>query len=87
MNLSDCRQEIEDIDLQILKLLNQRLSICSKIGEIKKINNTPILNIKREEELINKLKSYNLIEPTYIELIWNNIMLISRTVQNNIINK
>ena len=87
MNLSDHRQQIEAIDLEILKLLNKRLSICAEIGEIKKINNIPTYNKEREDDLVNKLKNYKLIEPSYVDLIWNNIMLISRTIQDNIIYK
>jgi chorismate mutase/prephenate dehydratase len=76
------REKIENIDLEILKLLKERLSIVSKIGEIKKTNNIPIYNKEREEEVITKLKSYNLINLDYIDLIWSNIMIVSRDVQD-----
>ena len=76
------REKIENIDLEILKLLKERLSIVSKIGEIKKTNKIPIYNKEREEEVITKLKSYNLIYPDYIDLIWSNIMIVSRDVQD-----
>ena len=54
------RKQVEDIDLQILKLLKERLFIVSKIGEIKKTNNIPIYNKEREDKVVTKLKSYNL---------------------------
>jgi len=76
------RNQIEDIDLEILKLLKERLFIVSKIGEIKKTNNIPIFNKEREDEVVTKLKSYNLINSDYIDLIWSNIMIVSRDVQN-----
>ena len=76
------REQIENIDLQILKLLEERLFIVSKIGEIKKTNNIPIYNKEREGEVITKLKSYNLINSDYIDLIWSNIMIVSKDVQN-----
>jgi chorismate mutase/prephenate dehydratase len=76
------RDQIEKIDLEILKLLEERLFIVSKIGEIKKTNNIPIYNKEREDEVVTKLKSYNLINSDYIDLIWSNIMIVSRDVQN-----
>lgn len=76
------RNQIENIDLEILKLLKERLFIVSKIGEIKKTNNIPIFNKEREDEVVTKLKSYNLINSDYIDLIWSNIMIVSRDVQN-----
>jgi chorismate mutase/prephenate dehydratase len=79
------RKQVENIDLQILKLLEERLSIVSKIGEIKKTNKIPIYNKEREEEVITKLKSYNLINSDYIDLIWAYIMIVSRDVQDLII--
>ena len=48
------RNEIDQIDDEIIKLLEKRFNISLKIGEIKKIYNLPIQDVNREKELITK---------------------------------
>lgn len=45
------REELEQIDRKILPLLEQRLDLGEKIGQLKKTENRTILDLKREEEL------------------------------------
>lgn len=46
------RKQITDIDTEIIKLLEQRFELCKKVGEIKRASNLPILDEKREQEVI-----------------------------------
>ena len=48
------RNEIDQSDDEIIKLLEKRFNISLKIGEIKKIYNLPIQDVNREKELITK---------------------------------
>ena len=56
--LEELRKEIDLIDQQIAELYNKRLSICENIGKVKKQYNLPILNIDREQEVIDKNLQY-----------------------------
>ena len=52
--LKKYRKEIADIDSQVLKLVNERLRIAEKIGEIKKQQNIAVTNLKVEADVIDR---------------------------------
>lgn len=62
--LEDYRDKIDKIDETLLKLLAKRLMLASKVGVYKKKNKLPLVDEKREKEIIEKLnqnaRSYNL---------------------------
>jgi chorismate mutase len=53
-SLEFMRQEINEIDDDLINLLGQRMGVARKIGEYKKKNNITILQPKRWEEILNK---------------------------------
>lgn len=76
------RKEIDIIDDNIIKLLNERVMISKNIGKIKKYNNINIICSNRENEIIDRLVSNSYILPKNdILLIYNNIFNISKTYQ------
>ena len=76
------RKEIDKIDNNIIKLLNERIMISKNIGKIKKYNNINIICSNRENEIINRLANNSYILPKNdILLIYNNIFNISKTYQ------
>ena len=81
-NINDYRNLITKIDTELLKLLSERFDISKKIGEYKKNNNIPIENKERESELLNFLKSKEILKNEYIDLIWKDILFISKNIQN-----
>lgn len=50
--LSLLREEIDQLDEEILLKLSARMKLCEKIGQYKKENNVTILQIRRWEEII-----------------------------------
>ena len=56
------RQEINNIDDQIIKLFDQRMNLCKKVGIFKKNNNVEITHSNREDEIINRLSNQVEIE-------------------------
>ena len=54
--LENLRNEINCVDDQLFDLLEQRFILSEDIGLYKKENNLPILDARREEEIINKIK-------------------------------
>lgn len=54
-NLDKLREEIDKIDEKILKLYEERMAVCEKIGEYKKANGIPAYDEDREAEKLDKV--------------------------------
>ncbi len=70
------RDQIEEIDIEILNLFAKRFEISLSIGNLKKENNLPILDIDRFNTLLEKLKQEgkrNNLDEDFVEDIWNRI--------------
>ena len=52
--LETVRKEIEEIDVEILSLINQRVNLTEKVLESKRINGTSINDHKQNEVVINR---------------------------------
>ncbi|MCU1327941.1 MAG: chorismate mutase [Bryobacterales bacterium] len=57
--LSRCRARIDDVDLQILELLNQRTLVVQEIGEIKQTASLPVYEPKREDLVYQNVTAHN----------------------------
>ena len=57
MNLDIIRQEIDQIDNQIVKLLEERMHLVEGVVAYKKASGKPILDSKREEVIFEKVKN------------------------------
>jgi len=57
--LEECRNEIDRIDGELVRLLNERARYAQKIGEIKKEANAPIYVPEREKAVMEKLAKLN----------------------------
>ena len=57
MNLDIIRQEIDQIDDQIVKLLEERMHLVEGVVAYKKASGKPILDTKREEIIFEKIKN------------------------------
>jgi chorismate mutase / prephenate dehydratase len=85
-NLEEYRKEIDLIDKEIIALFEKRMDIVIKVGEYKKENNLEILNVKREEEVIEKNIS-NLKNEKHKDAgrkLFEQIMELSRELQENL---
>ena len=86
--LEDYRNEIDNIDNELISLFERRMNVAKKVAEYKKQNNLPILNEKREEEVI--LKNVNLLKNKEYSKItkefFEKIMELSRELQSELIN-
>ena len=57
MDLKSIRQEIDQIDNQIVKLLEARMHLVEGVVAYKKASGKPILDTKREEIIFEKVKN------------------------------
>lgn len=52
--LMSLRTEIDALDEKILAALEARFNISDRIGKLKSDNNLPVVDKKREEEMLNR---------------------------------
>jgi chorismate mutase len=74
------RNEINRIDKAIVGYLNERAKIVLEIKRLKKKNNLPLYDAKREEELLDNIANYNK-GPLYNDNIIQIFESILRNVQ------
>ena len=84
--LNDCRVAIDKIDNEILELLNQRMQVVQRVGEIKHNDGGAIYRPEREKEIINRLtnlslKSDGLLNQNAIEAIFLEVFAVSRNLE------
>ena len=82
IELEKLRLEIDDVDSEILNLLSKRSNIVSEIGK-HKTKNTPVVDLNREEMILNRLLSKttgNYSKDTIIR-IWRELFEASSKLQ------
>jgi len=84
--LLELRKNIDAIDDEILSLLNKRMLIVKKVGELKDNTNSPVYRPEREKEIIKRLyenskKQGGLLGYDDIEAIFLEIFAVSRTLE------
>lgn len=57
MNLEELRKQIDEIDQKMMSLFKDRMLVSQKIGEFKKTNKLPILDMNREQDILNQRKA------------------------------
>jgi chorismate mutase len=58
-DMADWRKRIDEIDLQILRLLNERSQCAVEIGRYKKQHNLPVWAPQREAEILRHVVKAN----------------------------
>ena len=84
--LDDCRIAIDAIDNEMLKLLNKRMKVVERVGEIKKDSGGAIYRPEREKAIIERLTKLNeehngLLNKSAIEAIFLEIFAVARNLE------
>ena len=84
--LNNLRKNIDKIDNEILTLLNKRMQIVKKVGEVKNNADTPIYRPEREKEIIDRLTKLSkqqdgILTKDEIEAVFLEIFAISRSLE------
>lgn len=85
MDLEKIRQEIDAIDSELVRLLEQRLHLVTSVSDFKKQTGKPTLDIKREEAVLEKVEAqvtHKAFAP-YIQNNFKSIMKESRAYQDS----
>lgn len=83
IELKRCREKIDTIDLEILRLFEERMHIVKDVAYIKKANGIGICDSSREDELIAAIK--NMSEDglsEYDKALFEKIMELSKLYQS-----
>ena len=82
-SLKGLRTHIDKLDLQILKLVNERASLAAEIGKVKNEFSTEVFSPAREEEVLQNMleASKGPLDPATVRAIFREIMSGSRALQ------
>ncbi len=83
MELEQYRKEIDQLDNQLLEILNRRMEVVQKVGELKRVTKTSIYRPEREKSIIDRLSKLNKgpLKKGAIEAIYQEIFAISRNLE------
>ncbi len=86
MNLDIIRQEIDQIDQELVALLEKRMVCVGQIVEYKEQKGLPVLDQGREREVLEKVDSLVMDEQyrTTIQAQFQDMMKHSRTYQEEV---
>jgi len=84
--LEECRDAIDSIDNEVLELLNKRMRVVERVGEIKHSTGTAVYRPEREKDIINRLSkisedSNGILKAGAIEAIFLEIFAVSRNLE------
>lgn len=81
--LEACRRRIDELDLRILELLNERTRVVEEIGRAKRVLDLPIYEPKREDEVYANVTSHNggPLPAEAVKRVFERIIDEMRTVQ------
>ena len=80
--LAQLRVEIDAVDQQLLALLNQRASLAHEVGEVKKLDGSPVFRPDREAQVIAKMQAAGgALKTDGVAAIWREIMSACRALE------
>ncbi|MCD7722901.1 MAG: chorismate mutase [Clostridiales bacterium] len=86
MDLLDLRNQIDDIDEQIIPLLLKRMDVSRQVAEYKIKRGIPVLNEQREKEILDDIHKKCGEDGDIIATVFSATMDASREIQHKIIN-
>ena len=87
MDLSITREQINAIDVQLLRLYEERMDLCKEVAAYKIENNMQVLDRSREEVILNRVRkdTQNKEYEEYAVALFEKIMEMSRHMQTKMI--
>jgi chorismate mutase/prephenate dehydratase len=81
--LSELRTQIDALDQQLLTLLNQRAQLAHDVGEIKRVEGSPVFRPDRESQVIDRLQAANAgpLKKQSVATIWREVMSACRALE------
>lgn len=85
MDLKDLRNEIDEIDDQLIPLLIKRMNISKQVAEYKVERGIPVLNSEREQQILDDVEAKCGELGNTIKTVFSATMDASRAIQHKII--
>ena len=83
MDLQELRNQIDEIDGEILELFAKRMEVCRGVAEYKRVNNLPVMQGGREKQVLDRIRDKS---PDDLKdgaaMLFQSIMDISKCIQN-----
>ena len=84
--LEECRARIDEIDNEVVSLLNRRMEVVRRVGEIKHESKTAVYRPEREKAIIDRLtllskQSGGLLNAQAIEAVFLEIFAVARNLE------
>ncbi len=84
--MKDKRNQIDEIDEQIVELLAKRMNLVKEIGRMKNESGTNITDEEREKKIRERLKvlvKENELSEEFVNNLYTRIFMESRRIQNS----
>jgi chorismate mutase/prephenate dehydratase len=83
VELQDLRNRIDGLDDELLKILNERMELVKKVGELKRSSQSIIYRPEREKQILDRLEKHNsgLLTRQAIDAIFFEIFAVSRNLE------
>ena len=88
MDLTQCREKIDELDRQLVALFAERMELSRAIAEYKKENGLPVLDASREKEKLDRVAEQSPAElREYTRRLYTLLIELSRDYQRELIGK
>jgi chorismate mutase len=86
-DLQRLRQEIDDLDNEILRLLNQRMLLVQEVASFKSKAGKDTMDLNREQAIFRRLASQNQgpLDWGAVKKIFGEILAASRDIQSRLV--
>jgi len=89
MTIEDWRKKIDELDLKLVELINQRAAAAREIGKLKNDTNLPIYEPEREKHVFERVKTANKgpLPDSEIQHVFERIIDVMRKLQQQEIHR
>ena len=84
MDIETWRKEIDEVDVELLRLLNMRARLALKVGALKKAASLPITDLDRERIVLQRLQEINSgpLDDRAVDKLFRRIILESKRIES-----
>jgi monofunctional chorismate mutase len=76
MDLEHCRQEIDELDRELVRYMERRMNVVAQVAQYKQLHNMPVYDHRRELMVLDKVAG--LVQDKelvpYVQRIFQNMM-------------
>ena len=85
--LTQIRQELDEVDSELVKLFEQRMQLCRQVAEYKLAHDMPVLDSSREQQVLDsraEKAADDTLRP-YVRRLYVELMALSRAEQQRML--